>query len=55
MAKKKEEFVCDNCKYFTDKCEHQSNLLILLHKRIEKITYKTLDKKEKCDYVQPKA
>ena len=50
MAKKQEKFACDNCKYFTDKCEHQSNLLILLNKRIEKVTYKSLDKKEDCEH-----
>ena len=53
MAKKQEKFLCDNCKFYIDKCEHQSNLLILLNKRIETVTYKTLDKKEKCEnYVQ---
>ena len=50
MAKKQEKFACDNCKYFTDKCEHQSNLLILLNKRIETVTYKSLDKKEDCEH-----
>lgn len=48
MAKK--QVLCDNCKYFTDKCEHPSNLLILLDKRIETVTYKTLDKKTECEF-----
>ena len=48
MAKK--QVLCDKCKYFTDKCEHQSNLLILLDKRIETVTYKTLDKKTECEF-----
>ena len=50
MAKKKEEFACDNCKYFTDKCEHQSNLLVFVKRRIETVTYKSLDKKEDCEF-----
>lgn len=52
MAKtsKKEvkQFACDNCKYFTDKCEHESNIQIILKRRVETIGYKSLEKKEKC-------
>lgn len=55
MAKKKdqektERFKCDNCIYFTDKCEHSSNLRVFLKRRIETITYKSLDKKKKCGF-----
>lgn len=54
--KQKKVFKCDDCKYFTDKCEHQSNTIINLKRRIETIEYKSLDKKEKCkNYVQSKA
>ena len=55
MARQKgntKDFVCNNCKFFTDKCEHPSNLLILVHKRIETLTYKTLDKKSECEFYQ---
>lgn len=48
MAKKQD--LCDNCKFFTDKCEHESNLLVILKKRIETVTYKTLDKKSDCEF-----
>ena len=52
MAKKQDKkevkFACDNCKYFTDKCEHKSNIQIILKRRVETIQYKSLDKKEKC-------
>lgn len=55
MAKKKEQknierFKCDNCAFFTDKCEHSSNLRIFLKRRIETVTYKSLDKKKKCGF-----
>lgn len=58
MAKKQDKkevkFACDNCKYFTDKCEHESNLRIILKRRIETITYKSLDKKEECKFCSVK-
>ena len=41
-------YLCDNCKYFTDKCEHESNIFIKLERRIEKIAYKSLEKKKSC-------
>ena len=53
MARQKgntKDFVCNNCKFFTNKCEHQSNLLVILNKRIETVKYKTLEKKTECDY-----
>ena len=46
---KKDKFLCDNCKFFTDKCEHASNLLIKVKGRLETITYKSLDKKAECE------
>lgn len=56
MAKKQDKkevkFKCDTCKFFTDKCEHSSNQLIILKKRIETLTYKSLDKKAKCEFYQ---
>ena len=48
MAKK--QVLCDNCKFFTDKCEHESNLRIILKRRIETIGYKSLDKKTECEF-----
>lgn len=50
MAKK--QVLCDKCKYYSDKCEHQSNLLIHLCGRLETIGYKSLDKKTECEYYQ---
>ena len=52
MAKK--QVLCDNCTFFTDKCEHQSNLRIVVNKRLETITYKTLDKKTECEFCMGK-
>ena len=44
MTKKVDkEFLCDSCKYFTDKCEHISNIIICLHKKVEKIQYRNID------------
>lgn len=54
MAKKQDKkevkFACDNCKYFSDRCEHASNLKIILKRRIESLEYKSLDKKEDCKF-----
>ena len=53
MAKQKgntKDFACNNCKFFTNKCEHQSNLLISLNMRVETIKYKSLDKKTECEF-----
>lgn len=55
MVKKKEQeniesFKCDNCAFFTDKCEHSSNLRVFLKRRIEITTYKSLEKKKECGF-----
>ena len=52
MAKKveKEIFLCDDCVFFTDKCEHPSNMIITLSKRIEKTSYISLDKSKNCKF-----
>jgi len=50
MAKKEKKVLCDNCIYFTDKCEHASNLKILLKRRIETVSYKSLEKKTECEF-----
>ena len=50
MAKKK-EYVCDNCKFYIDnKCEHTSNIQIILKKRIEKKVYKSQKKQTECKF-----
>ena len=54
MAKKAKEekdvttYACDNCIYFTDKCENPINIEYVIKDRIETKTYKTLEKKAKC-------
>ena len=40
--------LCDDCKYFTDKCEHTSNIYIKLERKIEKKAYISLEKKNSC-------
>lgn len=53
MAKKEKENVCINCQfYIDDKCEHSSNIKYLIHRRIEKKEYKSLDKKSECEFHQ---
>lgn len=54
MAKaNKEIFLCDDCKFFTDKCEHESNKYIKLHRKIEKIAYYITEKVKKCaNYIE---
>ena len=47
---KKEMFLCDDCIYFSDKCEHKSNVFIKLQRRIEKKSYISLKKKKVCDF-----
>ena len=48
MAVKK--FLCDNCKFFTGLCTHNSNKIIKVHGRHEQIDYKTIDKQQKCKF-----
>lgn len=50
MAKKEKQILCDSCIFFTDKCEHESNLRVFLKRRIETVTYKSLDKKTECEF-----
>lgn len=53
MAKKKEEtkYICSDCAFWkNDKCEHASNIKILLKKRIEKRVYKSLEQKTECEF-----
>ena len=46
-------FLCDDCKYFTDKCEHPSNVYIKLERRIEKKAYILIEKQKTCtNYTQ---
>jgi len=46
-------FLCDDCKYFTDKCEHPSNIYIKLERRIEKKAYILTEKQKTCiNYMQ---
>ena len=46
-------FLCDDCKYFTDKCEHPSNIYIKLERKIEKKAYILTEKQKACsNYVQ---
>lgn len=46
-------FLCDDCKYFTDKCEHPSNVYIKLERRIEKKAYILTEKQKTCtNYMQ---
>ena len=53
MAKKKEkEVLCAKCKFFTDKCEHKSNLNIIISNRLETVTYKSLEPKTECECFQ---
>lgn len=47
---KKELFLCDDCKFFTDKCEHESNKMVELQKRIEKQAYISLERKKNCRF-----
>lgn len=50
------KFLCPDCKFFiNEKCEHYSNIKILIKKRVEKKVYISLNQKTECDYVQPKA
>ena len=54
MAKKK--YVCSDCKlYINNTCAHESNIKILLQKRVQKKVYKNIKLKTECNYVQPKA
>ena len=48
MAVKK--FLCDNCKFFTGLCTHNSNKIIKVRGRLEQISYKTTNKQQKCEY-----
>lgn len=53
MAKKnikEQKYLCDDCQFFTDKCEHKSNIIIKLHRRIEKIDYICKNKKRSCAF-----
>ena len=46
-------FLCDDCKYFTDKCEHPENIYIKLERKIEKIAYILIEKQKVCsNYIQ---
>lgn len=46
-------FLCDDCKYFTDKCEHPSNVYIKLERKIEKKAYILTEKQKICiNYMQ---
>lgn len=46
-------FLCDDCKYFTDKCEHPSNIYIKLERKIEKKAYNLTEEQKKCiNYTQ---
>ena len=46
-------FLCDDCKYFTDKCEHPSTVYIKLERRIEKKAYILTEKQKTCaNYTQ---
>ena len=47
---KKEIFLCDDCKFFTDKCEHESNKIIEIHKKVEKMTYICAERKKNCKF-----
>lgn len=47
------KYKCDDCIYYNEVCTHDDNKRILIHRKVEKITYKTNDKKVKCNnYVQ---
>ncbi|WP_405316559.1 hypothetical protein [Faecalibacillus faecis] len=49
-------FLCDDCKYFTDKCEHPSNVYIKLERKIEKKAYILTEKQKACaNYMQPES
>lgn len=62
MAKKTQEtekksqrtqVVCKKCKFYIDnKCEHESNIKYLIHKRIETKGYKSLETKKECEFCQ---
>ena len=55
-AKKEKEPKCNNCLFFINNvCEHESNIKILLKKRIEKKEYISKELKTVCKNVQPKA
>ena len=46
-------FLCDDCKYFTDKCEHPSNVYVKLERKIEKKAYILTEKQKTCiNYMQ---
>lgn len=46
-------FLCDDCKYFADKCEHPSNVYIKLERKIEKKAYILTEKQKTCiNYMQ---
>lgn len=46
-------FLCDDCKYFTDKCEHSSNVYIKLERKVEKKAYVLTEKQKACiNYMQ---
>ena len=47
---KKEMFLCDDCRYFNGKCEHESNKIIEVHKRIEKMVYICTERKKNCKF-----
>lgn len=49
-------YLCPNCRFFiNNRCEHYSNIKIIIKKRIEKKVYISLNQKAECKYVQPKA
>lgn len=55
-VKKEKEPKCNNCIYFIDDvCHHQSNIKILVQKRIEKQEFISKELKMVCKNVQPKA
>ena len=50
MAKKEKQVLCANCVYFTDKCEHKSNLIVHVKNRLETICYKSKEKRTECEF-----
>lgn len=49
---KKEKYICDNCKYFTGLCAHNSNKRIKVLRRLQKIDYIRTDKKKECEFFE---
>lgn len=51
MANKK--ILCNSCKFYIDnKCEHESNICIELHRKIEKRAYISLETKTECKFYE---